>query len=339
MNSAEQLKEWLSRPRRIAITTHQKPDGDAMGSSLGLYHYLIQGGHKVKFVSPTPYPDNLKWLPGNKEVMVGPEDPDAANWAFLGADIIFCLDFNHLHRINEFENVVKESEARKVMIDHHLEPEGFDDLRFWDPNASSAAEMVYRMLEELGELDKINQDIATSLYTGIMTDTGSFKFSSTTPRVHMIVASLLETGITALEIHDNIFGNSSENRLRFLGHCFTECLQILPDYHTAYMIVEKEVFKKFNIKSGETEGLVNYALVIQGVNLGILITENDELVKLSFRSRGNFAANEFAKNFDGGGHFYAAGGKSKVSLKETEEKLLSLLEAHKTQLQNASIQE
>ena len=335
MNTPLELKEWLKKPRRIAITTHQKPDGDAMGSSLGLYQFLIQQGHKVQVVAPTDYPENLKWIPGTHAVIIGPEDPDAANWAFLGADAIFCLDFNDLKRINEFGEIVKESEAYKVMIDHHLEPQGFDDVRFWDDSASSAAEMVYRMIDSFDARNAITKECATALYTGIMTDTGSFRFPNTSADVHRIVAYFLELGIDIPAVHNEIFGNSSENRLRFLGYCFTECLHVLPDLRTAYIIVGKEIFKKFNIKSGETEGLVNYALEIKGVNLGVLITENDDLVKLSFRSRGEFAANEFAKNFDGGGHFNAAGGKSKDTLKDTETKFVELLKHHKDQLQHA----
>ncbi|MEM6631168.1 MAG: bifunctional oligoribonuclease/PAP phosphatase NrnA [Bacteroidota bacterium] len=336
METIADLQEWLAKkPRRIAITTHQKPDGDAMGSSLGLYHYLLKKGHKVQVVAPTDYPQNLKWIEGSESVIIGPDDPDAANWAFLGADVIFCSDFNALHRINEFGEIVRESEAYKVMIDHHLEPEGFEDVRIWDTEASSAAEMVFRMIEAFGDLDELTPEIATALYTGIMTDTGSFRHPNTSPGVHRIVAKLMENEVNVTAIHDDIFGNSSENRLRFLGHCFSECLTILPELRTAYILVAKEVFKKFNIKSGETEGLVNYALEIRGINLGILITENDELVKLSFRSRGGFAANEFAKNFDGGGHFNAAGGKSKLSLAETEEKLVDLLRTNKEKLEYA----
>ena len=269
MKTIEDLQEWLAKkPRRIAITTHQKPDGDAMGSSLGLYHFLVDKGHKVQVVVPTDYPQNLKWIPGSATVIIGPDDPDAANWAFLGADLIFCSDFNSLHRINEFGDVVRESEAYKVMVDHHLEPEGFEDVRIWDTSASSAAEMVFRMIEAFGELDSLSLDIATALYTGIMTDTGSFRHPNTSTKVHKTVAQLLEKGVKVTEIHDEIFGNSSENRLRFLGHCFSECLTVIPELRTAYILVAKEVFKRFHIKSGETEGLVNYALEIKDINLG-----------------------------------------------------------------------
>ena len=339
MEFIDQLRDWLSTPKRIAITTHQKPDGDAMGSSLGLYHYLCKLNHNVKVVAPTEYADNLKWLPGTDQVVIGPRDPDQANWVFLGADLIFCLDFNHLNRINEFQDIVRESDGKKIMVDHHLEPEGFDDLRFWDASASSTAEMVYRLILELGDLDQINEDIANCLYTGLLTDTGSFKFTTTTPAVHQMAASLIGKGVSAQKVHEEIYGKSSENRLRFFGHCFSNCLKVLPEYNTAYMMVEKGVFREFNIKAGETEGLVNYALEIRGVVLGILITENEDIVKLSFRSRSGFASSEFAKNFEGGGHFYAAGGKSKTSLAETEEKLLQLLETHKEALNSSLLNE
>lgn len=335
MDAVAYIQSWLNHPKRIAITTHQKPDGDALGSSLGLYHFLRSFGHQVQIVSPTEFGDNLKWMPGADQILVGPQDVDKANWLFLGADIIFCLDFNGLNRINEFEDIVRESEAIKIMVDHHLEPEGFDDYRYWDDQASSTAEMIYRLIEALGATDKVSREVATPLYAGILTDTGSFKFTTTTPAVHRTVAELIDRGVSAYEVYEAIFGNSSENRLRFFGHCFTQCLKVLPEYKTAYIMVNKETFREFNIKAGETEGLVNYALEIKDINLGILITENDDLVKLSFRSRGSFAANEFAKHFEGGGHFYAAGGRSKTSLEETEVKLLALLEAHRLALVEA----
>ena len=327
MEHTAALKQLLSSPRRIAITMHQKADGDAIGSALGLHHYLTQLGHRSKIVSPTEYPEFLKFLPGTPQVIIGANDADAANWAFEGSDVIFCLDFNALHRINEFEKTVEESEATKVLIDHHLDPVGFEDIRFWDDQASSTAEMVYRLIDEMGDLDRINQDIATCLYTGIMTDTGSFRFNTTTPAVHRIVAQLLETGIIANHIHEEVYANNSESRLRFFGHCFSQCLHVVPEYEAAYFVVPRDVFRKYWVKTGETEGLVNYALDLKGVKLAVLLSEHEELVKLSFRSRGDVAANEFAQEFNGGGHFYAAGGRSKDSLEETEKKLLALLKA------------
>lgn len=332
MNHVQEIKDLLSSPKRIAITTHQRPDGDAMGSSLGLYHYLTALGHKVKIVSPTPYAEYLAWMPGAKDIIVGPEDRDLADWTFEGADAIFCLDFNALHRINEFEKPVKDSMGKKIMIDHHMDPVEFYDYQYWDDKASSTAEMIFRLMEELDHLEYLSKDVAISLYTGIMTDTGSFRFTSTTPRVHRMVARMMETGINVNEIYDNIMSNSSVDRLKFIGHCLTERLKVVPELNTAYMMVPKEVFKTYNIKTGETEGLVNYALGIRNVKLGVLMTVQDNIVKLSFRSRGQVNSAQLAGNFGGGGHFYASGGKSTGTLEETEKKFLALLEEHKDML-------
>ncbi|WNJ16120.1 bifunctional oligoribonuclease/PAP phosphatase NrnA [Pontibacter sp. G13] len=332
MKDTVALKELLATPKRIAITTHQKPDGDAMGSSLAMFHFLKKLGHTVKVVAPTDYPDFLKWLPGNSEVVVGPDDIDMAKWTFEGADIIFCLDFNALKRLQDFEHAVMDSMATKVMIDHHMEPEDFADLVFWDDKASSAAEMVYRVIEDLGELDKLDLAMAECIYTGVMTDTGSFRFTNTSPAVHRMVAHLMELGVDVNKAYDEVFCNSSPERFRFIGYCLNNCLHVLPELNTAYIKVDREVFRKFNIRSGDTEGLVNYALNMKGIYLGVLFTVQDDLVKMSFRSRGHVSASEFAGNFDGGGHFYAAGGRSKDTLENTEKRFLELLEAKKTEL-------
>ncbi|MEM6765958.1 MAG: bifunctional oligoribonuclease/PAP phosphatase NrnA [Bacteroidota bacterium] len=332
MEHISTLKEWLDSPKRIAITTHQRPDGDAIGSSLGLYHFLKACGHKVKIVAPTDYGENLKWLPGKEDIIIGPDDPDMANWAFESADLIFCLDFNALNRINEFEDTVRYADGKKIMVDHHLEPDPFSDVDFWDHTASSTAEMVFRMIVSLDATDKISKDAAEAIYMGVMTDTGSFRFTTTTPGVHRMIAVLLEKGADSNKIHDRVFGNSTENRLRFFGHCLSNCLFILPELKTAYLKVDKSVFKEFYIKPGETEGLVNYALGIKGVNLGILLTSQDDIVKLSFRSREEVSASELAKTFGGGGHFYAAGARIQGNLDEAESQLLALLEERKEML-------
>lgn len=332
MQHLQEIAGLLSSPQRIAIVTHQRPDGDAMGSSLALYHYLTRKGHQPKVVTPTDYPDFLKWLPGDQDVLVGPEDPERARWTFDGADIIFCLDFNALHRINEFEPMVADSPGKKVLIDHHLDPGDFDDFRFWDDTASSTAEMIYRLIVGLGDRELIDLATAQCLYTGLMTDTGSFRFSSTTPAVHQMAAHLLEVGVDMTEVHDQIFATSTVDRLRFVGHCLQERLTLLPELRTAYIMVPKEVFKEYNVKTGDTEGLVNYALGIKDVSLGILLTVKDNLVKLSFRSRGSVNSAELASHFEGGGHFYASGGRSTDSLEATEKKLLDLLEANKEML-------
>jgi len=329
---ASDIKELLQAPRRIAITMHAKADGDAIGSSLGWYHFLKSQGHRVEIVSPTDYPQNLKWLQGTEDVVIGPEDVDRASWIFEGADLIFCLDFNALHRLNEFEKAVEESVATKVMIDHHLDPQAFYQHAYWDDEASSTAELIFRLIDDLGMADQINPAMAECLYTGILTDTGSFRFTNTSPRVHRIVGKLMEAGADNFSIHESLFSNYSEDRVKFLGHALLNCLHIKPELNTAYILLNQEVFKTYNLKSGDTEGLVNYALSINGIKLGALISTHDELVKFSLRSKGNVAASTLAQKFGGGGHFYAAGARIQANIEDAEKKFLELLEEEKEML-------
>lgn len=333
MNHLQDISQLLSSPKRIAITTHLRPDGDAIGSSLGLWHFLQALGHKAKVVAPTDYPEFLKWLPGTSEVVIATEDLDHAKWTMEGADIIFCLDFNALQRVQDLETAVKESEAKKIMVDHHLDPAGFEDFRYWDPTASSTAELIYRMIDEMGHSKLVTAEMAECLYTGIMTDTGSFRFTSTSPAVHRIVANLMETGISVNAIYDRIMASSTVDRLRFLGHCLSERLVYKPEFKTAYITVPQDVFRKYNVKTGDTEGLVNYPLSMKNVNLGVMLTVQDNLVKLSFRSRGGVNSTLLAAEFDGGGHFYASGGRSTLSIEDTEKKLLQVLDTYRDMLQ------
>lgn len=224
------LRELLAKPKQIVITTHHKPDGDAMGSSLGLYNYLIQKGHHVKVITPTDYPQFLDWMPGNEEVTIYTEQTELANQLINNAEIICCLDFNSLGRINEMGEVVRQTSAIKLMIDHHLEPEDFDDYRVWDINACASAQLVYKFIaNQMHERHLINKDVATCLYTGIMTDSGSFRFPSTTSAVHRIVAELIDLGAENWRIHQAVYDNSSESRLRFLGYCLSNKLVYFPN--------------------------------------------------------------------------------------------------------------
>lgn len=328
------LSQLLNQPRKIVITTHHKPDGDAMGSSLGLYNYLIQQGHHVQVIAPTDYPEFLAWMPGNEEVMIYTEQTEKAAELIALAEIVFCLDFNNLTRINDMGELVRQSSAVKVMIDHHLEPEDFDDYRYWNINACAAAQLVYSFIvEELQRPDLINADVATCLYTGIMTDSASFRLPNTTAAVHRIVANLIEAGAVNWRIHELIYSNSSENRLRFLGHCLSNKLEILPEFNTAIIAVTREELKKYDTNTGDTEGIVNYALSIAGIRLAAFVVERTDLVKLSLRSKGEFPANEICKKyFKGGGHRNAAGGQSDLSLQQTVEKLKQILPEYKTLL-------
>lgn len=334
MLEISEIKDLLSIPKHIVITTHHKPDGDAMGSSLGLYNYLIQKGHYVRVIAPTDYPMFLHWLPNNPDVIIYTEKKAESQQFVADADLIFCLDFNWLTRINELGDYVRESKALKVMIDHHLEPEGFDDYRHWSINACATAQLVYDFIVNImNEREFLNKDVATCLYTGIMTDSGSFRFPNTTAEVHYIVADLIACGAENSKIHQLVYDNSSENRLRFLGHCLLNKLEILTEYNTAFITVNEKELKDYNLGTGDTEGVVNYALSINGIKLAALIVERPDKVKLSLRSTGDFPANEICKRFfNGGGHRNAAGGASDDTLAEVISKFKSILPEYKTLL-------
>jgi phosphoesterase RecJ-like protein len=325
------LNNLLAQPQKIVITTHHKPDGDAMGSSLGLYNYLIQQGHHTTVITPTDYPDFLTWMPGNEEVIIYTENKEHSAALIADADIVFCLDFNNLSRINEMGELVRAAGAYKIMIDHHLEPEDFDDYRHWDINACAAAQLVYSFIVDILDNKKlINKDVATCLYTGIMTDSGSFRLPNTTSAVHRVIADLIDAGAVNWRIHELVYNSASENRLRFLGHCLSSCLEILPEFNTALIVVNKHDLEKYDVNTGDTEGIVNYALSIASIRLAAFIVERDDKVKLSLRSKGDFPANEICKlYFSGGGHRNAAGGQSSSSLQEVVNQFKLILPEYK----------
>ena len=324
------LKDGLSSPRKIVITTHQKPDGDAMGSSLAMYHYLIGRGHHVTVVAPTDYPDFLKWLPGNDKVVIYEQKKMPAEKAIQEADIVFCLDFNALQRIQPIDGLIRDALSYKILIDHHLEPEEFTDLRFWNIKASSTCELVYDFIQLLEETPQLSLDCCTCLYTGLLTDTGSFTNGATTAKAMKLGAQLLENGIDFMEIQEKLFNNNSESRMRFIGNSLLNKMVIVPEIETAYITVNKEDGRQFNLQPGDTEGLVNYPLGIKGIKLAILIKEEPGIIKLSFRSKGDLNVNEFARqHFSGGGHKNAAGGKSNERLDTVIKKIIDLLKLSK----------
>jgi phosphoesterase RecJ-like protein len=325
------LTELLASPKKIVITTHHKPDGDAMGSSLGLYNYLIQQGHHASVIAPTDYPAFLSWLPRNGDVIIYTEQTEKSAELIAAADLIFCLDFNALSRINEMGVLVGESKAYKIMIDHHLEPQDFDDYRHWNINACATAQLIYDFIvNELHHRELINADVATCLYTGIMTDSASFRLPNTTSTVHRIVADLIDLGAVNWRIHELVYNSATENRLRFLGHCLANCLEVLPEYHTAIIAVNNTDLHKYDVDTGDTEGIVNYALSMADIKLAAFIVERSDRVKLSLRSKGEFPANEICKKyFDGGGHRNAAGGHSSNSLEQVVQQFKTILPEYK----------
>jgi phosphoesterase RecJ-like protein len=325
------LIELLAQPRKIVITTHHKPDGDAMGSSLGLYNYLIQQGHHATVITPTDYPEYLSWMPGNGEVIIYTDNIQQATELVAEAEMIFCLDFNTLSRINEMGELVRKSSAVKILIDHHPEPEGFEDYRYWDIKACATAQLVYTFIvKELNNKKFINKDVAACLYTGIMTDSASFSLPNTTAEVHRITADLIDAGAVNWQINDLVRNNSSESQLRFLGICLCCRLEVLYDFKTAIITASKQDLEKYNIGTGETEGIVNYALSISGIRLAAFIVERTDKVKLSLRSKGEFPANEICKKyFNGGGHRNAAGGTSTDSLEHVINQFKLILPEYK----------
>jgi len=334
MLSLSELKSLLATPQKIVITTHHKPDGDAMGSSLGLYAYLIQKGHHVKVITPTDYPYFLHWLPNNSDVIIYTEEKKKADELVANAALIFCLDFNTLSRINELGEVIRSAPGYKLMIDHHLDPEDFDDYRHWNINACAAAQLVYDfIINELEDGAYMTKDIATCLYTGIMTDSGSFRFPSATAAVYRIAADLIDAGAEHWRIHQLVYDNATENRLRFLGHCISNKLEVIKELNTAIITVTAAELNEYDIVTGETEGIVNYALSVNGIRLAAFVIERKDKVKLSLRSTGDFPANEICrKYFNGGGHKNAAGGVSEKSLADTVDYFKSILPEYKTQL-------
>ena len=335
MEALASFKKELSSPKKIFITTHVKPDADALGSSLGLANYLLKKGHDVTVVTPTDYPSFLNWMKGNDSVLdfSRNEHQPLATRALDEADLIFCLDFSVLNRVNELGEMIRNSDAFVVNIDHHQDPEDFADFRYWSTGAAATCELVFELIEILGDKALIDKDIAECLYAGIMTDTGGFRHPNTTKNVHLVVAELIEIGANASQIANWIYDSNSINRLKFIGFAISRRLTIREDLQTAYFAISKKDLKKYQSRTGDTEGLVNYALSLDGIKIAALFSEREDGIKISFRSSVDVAINKFAASyFNGGGHKNAAGGKSELNLKETVERFESLVEEHKSEL-------
>lgn len=335
MQSVQAFYSQLNSPKKVIVTTHQKPDGDAMGSSLGLYHFLTKLGHSVTVISPTNWASFLKWMPGAANVVDFEYSKEVAIKQIQEAELLFCLDFNVLHRTKNMEPVLAGLSCVKVLIDHHQQPqEDYFDYGVSNTAKSSTSEMVFDFIADSGNDDKIDAEIAQCLYTGVMTDTGSFRFPSTTGDVHRMVARLKDTGFNHTLVHESIYDSFLENRVRFIGHALLNRMEVLYEYNTVIMAISKNDLLRFHIKTGDTEGLVNQLLTIQGIRLGALVIDRDEERKWSFRSKGGFDVNTFARaHFEGGGHFNAAGGRTDDSLDATVWKFKKVIKQYEEQLQ------
>lgn len=335
MQPIQGIYPFLKEPKKIVITAHQKPDGDAMGASLGLYHFLLALGHNATVISPTNWADFLNWMPGADDVMDYESDKEKANHVLHEADILFCLDFNVLHRTKDMEKSLTDLQCIKVLIDHHQQPQE-SAFTFGESNVykSSTCEMIYDFIVASPFSTALDKKMATCIYTGLLTDTGSFRFPSATAHVHRVVAHLMDLGINHSEIFENLFDNFSENRLRFIGNALLNRLEVMYEMNTALMAIPGSDVIKYNIKTGDTEGLVNYMLTIQGIRFGALLIDRKEERKWSFRSKGNFDVNKFAReHFNGGGHMNASGGKSINSLQENISVFKKVLREYQDQLQ------
>lgn len=339
VNLAE-FQSFLAQPKRAVILMHHKPDADALGSSLGLAIYLKKIGHQVMVISPSDYPSFLEWLPGNSDVLVFQNNTaEKASKIIEDAEIIFCLDFSSLKRINELGEMVKKSTAKKVLIDHHLEPEHFADFMFWDQTAASTAELIFELIQDLGDDKLIDTSMAECLYAGIMTDTGGFRHNNTSYKVFQIASGLVAHGANPHKISKLIYDNNTLERLRLTGYVLEKKLQIIKEYNTAYIVLTKDELSGMGSQTGDTEGLVNFGLSVKGIILSALIYERkDGSVKLSFRSLNEFSVNDLArKHFEGGGHRNAAGGQSNLNIEDTLKKFLELLPQYRNQLVKQSL--
>ena len=333
MQNKEAFKELLKSPQNIVITTHINPDADALGSSLGISLALSKLGHKIKVIVPNDYPNFLCWMKGQEMVVIYEYKKEQCKQLVDKADIIFSLDYSSLNRIGELGELVRSAKATKVLIDHHQEPEDFADFMEWDTGAAATAELIYDLLVDIGWKNLIDSDSADCLYAGIMTDTGGFKHPNTTKNVHQVVSQLIDLGAKTSQVSKSIYDNNSVDRLRLLGYALNERLKVLSQYNAAYIMLTEADLENFNSKTGDTEGLVNYALSIKGVSIAALFSERKDLIKISFRSEGEFSVNELARDhFEGGGHNNAAGGKSTMSIEETVRKFERILENYKDKL-------
>ena len=335
MKPVQEIYPLLHLPRKVVVTMHQKPDPDAMGSSLALAGVLLQLGHEVTVISPTNWPDFLKWMPGSKKVIDFEASREKGMAALEAAEWVFCLDFNALYRTKHMAAKLAELNCVKILIDHHEQPEtqAFD-YGISLTAKSSTSEMVYDFIKESGNEQLISEDIAACLYAGIIGDTGSFRFPATTSHVHEMVADLKRRGLDHAIIHENLYDNFLEDRLRFIGHVLLHRMEIFYEYNAALIAIPKSDLIKFNIRTGDTEGLVNYPLTIQGIRLAGLVIDRDEERKWSFRSKGDVDVNAFArKYFNGGGHLNASGGRSADSLQATVQLFKKAIKENASQLQ------
>ncbi|RLD76212.1 MAG: bifunctional oligoribonuclease/PAP phosphatase NrnA [Bacteroidetes bacterium] len=332
---AVKLKNIIESSNNIVIFGHVNPDGDAIGSSLGLFHYLKNKGKNPTVIMPNDFPAFLKWIPAANQILNFEKQTDEAAQLIENADLIFYCDFNDLKRVSKLSEKEKDTKAFKVMIDHHPQPTGFANIEISDTSVSSTSELVYEAIQEMGDIKYLNSDFADSILTGIITDTGLFHHNSEKPRTFEVVAELIKLGGNKEKVIDQVYNTFTYDRLKLLGNSLYNGMHVLPEYSSAYIVLTKENQEKFNYQNGDSEGHVNWPLSINNINFSALFTEKDDLVKVSFRSKDHFDVNLFAReHYHGGGHKKAAGGKSYKPLNETLEEFVSLLKKYQEEIKS-----
>ena len=329
-DKVQKTKKYINHVDRIVIVSHISPDGDAIGSSLALYHFLLEMDKSVNVIVPNEFPDFLKWLKGAHDIISYENSPEIAAETIEAAELIFCLDFNTPKRIGNLGPLVEQAKAAKVMVDHHPEPNDFCNVTISHPEISSTSEMVFRLICRMGFFEDINRECAESIYTGMMTDTGAFTYNSNSDQVYYIISELLKKGIDKDAIYSKVYNTYTADRVRLMGYITYEKMKVFKEYNTVLLTLSQEEQQRFNVKKGDTEGFVNIPLSIDGIVFSVFIKEDKDLIKISFRSRGNFPCNLFAStHFGGGGHKNASGGEFYGSLEDAISLFESVLPQYK----------
>ena len=329
-----EIKQLISKTNKIVLISHTNPDGDAVGSILAMYHFLNKLDKEVDMLVPNKFPDFYSWLPDSDKIILYDKQHKLAQKKLNDADIIFALDFNSFSRMGALADVVRPTRAKRLLIDHHIDPDiASFDYCYSRTDVSSTAELVYEFISILGYGEMIDKKISEAIYTGIVTDTGSFSFSCNRPETYDITSNLVRQGVDAQKIHKLIYDTFSENRLRLLGFAISQRMLVWDEFHTALIYLTKEDLRNHNYQVGDTEGMVNYPLSMNKVNMSVLITERDNQLRLSFRSKGKFSVNELCRNhFNGGGHRNAAGGKTQEDMETFISRLKKVLAEYKNDL-------
>ena len=329
------ITEALSHPKEVVIAVHYNPDGDAIGASLALLLFLQAKAHKASILSPNELPDFLDWLPQVDTIFIATQQFELCKEKIEAAELIFCLDFNSFDRVGILQKPFEEATSLKILIDHHINPAPSFDIAYseTDKTSSTSELMYYFLAHHLNEKEHITRPMAECLYVGIITDTGSLSYSCNNQSTYHVLGELFRLGIDGDTIHHLVYDNFSESRIKLLGFCLLERLITLPDYASSYIYLTKADLARFNYKQGDTEGIVNYGFSIKGIRFTALFTERDDRIRISFRSKGDFDVNHFARqHFKGGGHKNASGANSYQTMEDTITYFISLLQKYKTEL-------